>query len=68
MFNEPNFAAMGGAPKGYDAAAYGRDFQIFRAFAREYAPGMLILGPGSVGEAGLATGLAVITSEAMLAA
>lgn len=68
LFNEPNFAAMGGAPKGYDAAAYGRDFQIFRAFAREYAPEMLILGPGSVGEAGLATGLSVIKSEAMLEA
>jgi hypothetical protein len=26
FFNEPSFAAMGGAPKGYDAAAYARDF------------------------------------------
>jgi hypothetical protein len=48
--NEPTFAAMGGAPAGYDAAAYGRDFKVFRAFARQTAPGMLILGPGSVGE------------------
>ena len=48
--NEPNFAAMGGAPAGYDAAAYGRDFKVFRAFAKETAPDMLILGPGSVGE------------------
>ena len=31
MFNEPTFAAIGGAPKGYDAAAYGRDFRVFRA-------------------------------------
>jgi heparanase 1 len=51
FFNEPSFAAMGGAPKGYDAAAYGRDFRIFLPFARKAAPEMLILGPGSIGEA-----------------
>ena len=48
--NEPTFAAMGGAPKGYDAAAYGRDFKVFRAFAKQTVPDMVILGPGSVGE------------------
>jgi hypothetical protein len=53
FMNEPNLAAMGGAPAGYDAAAYGRDFKAFRAFARESAPDMRILGPGSVGEGGL---------------
>ena len=53
FMNEPNLAAMGGAPAGYDAAAYGRDFKLFRAFAREAAPEMRILGPGSVGEGGL---------------
>ncbi len=50
FMNEPTFAAMGGAPKGYDAAAYGRDFKMFLAFARRTVPDMLILGPGSVGE------------------
>lgn len=40
----------GGAPAGYDAAAYGRDFKIFHAFAKQAAPDMQILGPGSVGE------------------
>ena len=50
FMNEPTFAAMGGAPKGYDAAAYGRDFKEFHAFAKAAAPDMLILGPGSVGE------------------
>jgi heparanase len=50
FMNEPNLAVMGGAPAGYDAAAYGRDFQRFHAFARAAAPDMLILGPGSVGE------------------
>jgi heparanase 1 len=51
FMNEPNMAAMGGAPTGYDAAAYGRDFKIFHAFAKQAAPDMQILGPGSVGEA-----------------
>jgi hypothetical protein len=50
FMNEPNLAAMGGAPPNYDAAAYGRDFKRFRAFAKTAAPDMLILGPGSVGE------------------
>src|SRR5690242_15456086 len=50
FMNEPTLAAMGGAPPGYDAAAYGRDFKIFDAFAREAVPRMLVLGPGSVGE------------------
>jgi heparanase 1 len=48
--NEPTFAEIGGAPKGYDAAAYARDIAVFRPFARQAAPGMVILGPGSVGE------------------
>ncbi len=48
--NEPTFATMGGAPKGYDAAAYARDVAVFRKFARQAAPGMVVLGPGSVGE------------------
>ena len=50
FMNEPNLPAIGGAPPGYDAAAYGRDFKIFHAFARRAAPDMLILGPGSIGE------------------
>jgi heparanase 1 len=58
FMNEPNLAAMGGAPAGYDAAAYGRDFKIFRAFAKQTAPEMLILGPGSVGETTGSWGLA----------
>jgi heparanase 1 len=50
FMNEPTMAVMGGAPKGYDAAAYGRDFKVFESFVRQAAPKMLILGPGSVGE------------------
>jgi heparanase len=71
MFNEPTFAGMGGAPTGYDAAAYGRDFKVFRAFVKEAAPDMMILGPGSVGETGMAVGLppkSLIKTEDMMTA
>jgi hypothetical protein len=50
FMNEPTMATMGGAPKGYDAVAFGRDYKLFASFARQAAPGMRILGPGSVGE------------------
>ena len=50
FMNEPTFAAMGGAPKGYDAAAYARDIAVFRPFLKETAPEIVFLGPGSVGE------------------
>jgi len=56
FFNEPSFATLGGAPKGYDAAAYARDFAVFRSFARKEAPGMWILAPGSLGEASPTSG------------
>lgn len=50
FMNEPTFAEMGGAPKGYDAQAYARDFTVFHAWAKVNAPQMRILGPGGVGE------------------
>jgi hypothetical protein len=50
FMNEPTMAIMGGAPVGYDAVAYGRDFKVFLPFVKQAAPDMLILGPGSVGE------------------
>jgi hypothetical protein len=43
--NEPTYAAIGGAPKGYVAAAYGRDVQIFHVFLRKIAPDTLSLAP-----------------------
>jgi heparanase 1 len=57
FMNEPNLAVMGGAPAGYDAIAYGRDFGIFRAFVKQAAPGLTILGPGTVGETAVASDL-----------
>jgi hypothetical protein len=49
-FNEPDMPEYGGAPKGYTAADYARDFAVFREFAKTSVPDMLIVGPGSVGE------------------
>ncbi|HVO02557.1 MAG TPA: hypothetical protein VMT54_10160 [Candidatus Cybelea sp.] len=51
FMNEPTAPFLAGVPQGYGAADYARDFHAFRAFARESLPGMLVLGPGSVGEA-----------------
>jgi hypothetical protein len=50
LMNEPTLAATNGAPPGYDAKAYGRDFAIFHAWMRQHAPDTLIVGPGSVGD------------------
>jgi heparanase len=68
--NEPNIAEIGGAPKGYDAAAYGRDVAVFRAFANQALPGLIFLGPGSAGESTLMTPSAMhlLTSADLLTA
>ncbi len=72
IFNEPTFATIGGAPKGYDGAAYGKDFRVFHAFVKEAAPKMIVLGPGSIGESGVLganlPGMNLVRSEDMLAA
>jgi len=49
FMNEPNVAAAGVAAAGDDAAAYGRDFRIFRSFMKQQAPKIKILGPGLAG-------------------
>lgn len=68
FMNEPTYAAMGGAPKGYDAARYGRDVAVFHTFIRKTAPDTLFLGPGSVGEGPFAMpmGGGVLKSEDLL--
>jgi heparanase len=68
FMNEPTYAAMGGAPKGYDATSYGRDIAVFRPFLRKTAPDTLLLGPGSVGEGPFAVPMAggVLKSEDLL--
>jgi hypothetical protein len=69
MFNEPTFATMGGAPKGYDAAAYGRDFRAFVGYIKKADPSLEILGPGGVGESGALgamPGMKLVRSEDIL--
>ena len=50
FFNEPNLPTEGGAPARYSAADFARDFAIFHRFIKAEAPGILIAGPGTVGE------------------
>jgi heparanase 1 len=57
FMNEPDLAEIGGAPSGYDAAAYRRDFKIFHAFMRQTTPETMILGPGTVGDGAFAADL-----------
>jgi hypothetical protein len=75
MFNEPTFAGMGGAPKGYSAETYGKDFKVFHAYTSKALPKMIVLGPGSVGEGGslgdigaMPAGMNLIKSTEMLEA
>jgi hypothetical protein len=51
FFNEPTMPTYGGAPSGYDAADFAKDFAVFRSFVKREAPGMATAGPGAVGEA-----------------
>jgi heparanase len=57
FINEPNLAEMGGAPAGYGATAYGRDFRLFRSFMKQTSPETMILAPGTVGEPAIASDL-----------
>jgi heparanase 1 len=57
FMNEPDLAEIGGAPAGYDAAAYGRDFRIFDGFMKQASPQTMILGPGTIGQTTLASDL-----------
>jgi heparanase 1 len=52
FFNEPTLGpqGIGGLPPDYTAADFARDFAIFRPFAKQAAPNMLILGPSATGE------------------
>jgi heparanase len=50
FMNEPTYAAMGGAPKAYNAADYARDIAVFGPWLKKTSSGTIFLGPGSVGE------------------
>lgn len=76
LFNEPNIPGAGGELRAdYDVAAYARDEQAFRAWAKKDVPDMLVAGPGAIGEGlegvsfeELGQGTAFFTTESMLSA
>lgn len=69
FMNEPTYAAIGGAPTGYNAADYGRDIAVFGPWLKRNSPATLFLGPGSVGEGPLPIALGgVLHSEDLLRA
>jgi heparanase len=69
FMNEPTYAAMGGAPKGYDGADYGRDIAVFGPWLKKNSPGAVFLGPGSVWEGPFAIAMAgILHTEDLLKA
>ena len=52
FMNEPNMLEMSGAPKGYTAADYARDQDIFNAWVKEHYPNCLLVGPCTTGGIG----------------
>lgn len=61
LINEPTFPEIDGLGKSYDAASFARDIETFRSFAKKALPGMLLLGPGGVGE-----GLPLMTGQSAM--
>lgn len=67
FMNEPTLAANNGAPPGYDATAYGRDFKIFREWMRRSSPDTLIVGPGSTGDSNSSSAAGIRTRDLLAA-
>ncbi|MDH2384407.1 hypothetical protein [Bradyrhizobium sp. CER78] len=63
FMNEPDLPAIGGAPDRYDAAAYGRDFAAFRAFMKDTASDVTILGPSTIGSGADARARFAVSAE-----
>jgi Glycosyl hydrolase family 79, N-terminal domain len=63
FMNEANLAANGLAT--YDVAAYGRDFETFRALMKRTAPDVMILGPGTVGVTSAASNLLAVSGPVL---
>jgi Glycosyl hydrolase family 79, N-terminal domain len=66
FMNEPNVSVNGGTPAGDNAAAYARDFTIFRSLVKQNFPEMLVLGPGTAGEAASASDMLAATGPGSL--
>lgn len=67
FMNEPTLAANNGAPAGYDANAYGRDFKIFQTWMKRASPETLIAGPGSVGDSASSAATGINTRDLLAA-
>ena len=72
LFNEPTMPQHGAFPSGYSAADYGRDFRIFRAWARKAAPDLKLTGAGGTAEgtmlkSGSGVGAGGLTSDDLMA-
>jgi heparanase len=63
--NEPDIAGVGGAPAGYDLAAYGRDFRLFHSLMKSTTPDTMTLGPGVAGEGPSASDLLAASGSAV---
>lgn len=50
FMNEPNMLSGSGAPKGYTAADYARDQDIFNGWVKENYPDCLLVGPCTLGD------------------
>jgi hypothetical protein len=57
FMNEPNVALSAAGAASDDVASYARDFRVFHAFLNENFPNLLVLGPGTAGEAAAASDL-----------
>jgi heparanase len=69
FMNEPTYAAMGGAPKRYNAADYARDIAVFGPWLKKNSGDTIFLGPGSVGEGPFAISMGgMLRSEDLLKA
>jgi hypothetical protein len=66
FMNEPNVAVNASAPASDDASAYARDFGIFHAFVKKNFPEILILGPGTAGDAASAADLLAASTPGAL--
>ncbi|WP_266206123.1 glycosyl hydrolase family 79 N-terminal domain-containing protein [Pontibacter kalidii] len=74
LFNEPTMPTAGGEiDTAYDASDFAKDVAFFNAWVEREVPGMLTLGPGTVGEGipGISfaeLGVKILSTEALMSA
>ncbi len=72
LFNEPSMPTAGGEMnKNYNGSNFAKDIAAYTTWARKEVPGMLLLGPGSVGEGipGVSFamgGMKILSTDAMM--